>query len=137
MSRTLKFRAWDSKAQVYGEPSGLTRSEDSEYSVPYVCLETFNDFLKIPERTWQTRFLVEQWTGLKDRAGRDIYEGDLISFTQRGFTHGPEPEDWTAQEVYYDSEVAAFLFGRQYGIGILDNIDVKTLEVTGNIHSIP
>lgn len=137
MSRPIEFRVWMEKerrmmpwSEVWTvvckmHPSMVGGQEGIEFPILLVALLARGN----------GGLVAEQWTGLNDRLGRPIYEGDLVSFTQRWCAHGPEPEDWIAQEVYYDAQSAAFLFGRQHEIGILDNVDVKTLEIVGNIHS--
>ncbi len=60
--RILKFRVWDNEQKKF------------EY------FELNN--ITVPDRLLtQDKFPVQQYTGLKDFNGRDIYEGDLVDFS--------------------------------------------------------
>lgn len=112
--RELKFRAWDTRGQI-----GMI--EDPDLSV------VLDD----------KRYIVEQFTGLKDKNGREIYEGDIIR------KHGAYPEDETdggIGEVIYDEQWMRFVikerkakrwtFNGPEGVEWLPD----NLEVIGNIH---
>lgn len=111
--REFRFRAWDGKAM---------RSD--------VCLDmgdlriaSANEMLSDPD------LVVMQWTGLKDRDGVEIYEGDVIQ----------HPEHWdderTLSVVRYDSDRAFF-----YPFGASDySISPRSenLKVIGNVWEHP
>jgi uncharacterized phage protein (TIGR01671 family) len=122
--REIKFRVWskDRKMFVMDGMSVEDIQEDATHSVHLPML------IKQEECVWQ------QYTGLKDRNGQEIYEGDLINFSwQAGYK---EFYDDKNQEVFYSNECASFVFGKG-GICMLDRVVYDTLEVVGNVFENP
>lgn len=61
MSREIKFRAWDVDAELMVDFDDLVHCH---------TLELFND----------TTLIVMQYTGLKDKNGKEICEGDILNW---------------------------------------------------------
>lgn len=117
--REIKFRAW------YGENIGMLTPQ-------------FNG--DINEIFVQKNGIYMQFTGLKDKNYRDIYEGDIVRNHRRYSNEllevfwQEEVADYSSDGVYWTKEVPGFRFKR-INKGMMTvfvaNVD---LEVIGNIY---
>ena len=113
--RDIKFRMWNGKKMFHDVLAGF---HSVEYLVPGV-----GDWKRISRAECE----VMQFTGLKDKNDKEIYEGDIIRRSLSGAT------PTIIQTVYYHK--CSFVIGEGDFAKPLANF--CTLEIIGNIHENP
>lgn len=120
--RALEFRAWDKveKKMLF----------DAD---PFVIHVSGSNEPLLAETHRNGDCIFEQYTGLKDKNGQKIYEGDVVTFMVERFnnvTLGFESEDWHTAVCKWNQDDACYSF--------VDGDDPFSVqfeaEVIGNIH---
>lgn len=123
MSRKIKFRVWNFDKKVYGFPDKITNGTSGNGAGGKIALE--------------------QFTGLKDIHGQEIYEGDIIFFKYRDRNN--QVRDFTGK-VVFDTGSFYATYGAEYdNPPLLSNalsfyqiiFRAQYLKIIGNIHEDP
>jgi uncharacterized phage protein (TIGR01671 family) len=124
MNREIKFRAWDKtyKRMNYKVQVGNTDYADQNYTCNSIWVD-YGDRKSIGWMNADDKCIdLMQFTGLKDKNGKEIYEGDLVQHDAWNYPF----------EVIFNDEKARFVCKLQ--TGLTQYIDYERLVVVGNIH---
>lgn len=115
MTRELKFRAW------MNEENKWTDYLEYDNGIWHARIRS-NRF----DRVWNDtgNITVEQYTGLRDKNGKEIYEGDIVTI-----------EPYTKPfKVVFDKQYASFAGDNSTAGRLFNSLYSSDYEVIGNVH---
>jgi len=133
MGRAIKFRAWDKKYECYVKVESIDFDFHGNIDSVWVdCEEHHHDHSVLNA----DEVILEQYTGLKDKNDKEIYEGDIIKQLMYVLEGKEHTTTWV---VRWDKEECCFklhyLSGSLFGDSMM--ADDEEYKVIGNIHEDP
>lgn len=129
MNRQIKFRAWDGKEMWYqGDKDTCLVFFGQKGRIPFgIYNDAESRRLMTGDRNaiFNAPAEILQFTGLKDKNGKEIYEGDICE----GHSDGVGVITWTDFDGGYD-----YVFDDEANVGIWE---VKGIKIIGNIYENP
>ena len=137
MSRDIKFRIYDT------DEKEMFYQEDIDYidfitGIVFIHQEDGYDYL-LDYKSDDGKLM--QYTGLKDKNGKEIYEGDIVTYSVKG------SKEINKTVMSFNEEHGAYLFGIYEGVKMpcgkktrmnkYTRKSVNNVEVIGNIYENP
>ena len=123
--KEIKFRAWDNENKCFFQPTYEAYKgnlQDLHISLKgTLAMRTLQQFIHC-DSMMPDRFVLEQFTGLKDKNGKEIYERDIVSCL-----------GWQNVEVKFKANTFYPLTASYDN----RNMRAEEWEVIGNIHENP
>jgi uncharacterized phage protein (TIGR01671 family) len=125
--REIKFRAWDIEFERWARPEDISIQGDGQAWIDRRASD-YGDVIDTIDGSEQGA-IIEQFTGLHDSKGREIYEGDIVRYSNRTESGVAKISSWIGNNLYFEwinspeSPTNADIFGC-----------AEELEVIGNIH---
>lgn len=120
MKREIKFRAWNKKDKVMVDVAAMNFGPSGLWSL----IEDADD----AELQLEDNYELMQYTGLKDKNGREIYEGDIV---RTGEDNIGDPDPTIGQVIMREGSWLIENEKKQEEIGLFSEITSR--EVIGNI----
>ena len=137
MTREIKFRAWDNKRGIFiGNDLLFAFANCALYYQRDKVIELRdglqNPYLGDRNNELEMDLIYLQYTGLKDKNGKEIYEGDVVRIWA-------DPKDYNGYKghnyigvVEWDEFILGFILSDGHGLK-----DFEFIEIVGNIYENP
>lgn len=129
--REIKFRAWDKEMEMIIYPKKYYAPQYKDGHIAEYYNPEENEFHIVYDE--DDKFVLMQFTGLLDKNGKEIYEGDIVMANTPYCTKDPK-------EIVWDDKRAGFFMKADfvaYDPKNLHKLSGFKMEVIGNIYENP
>ena len=124
MPRKIKFRAWHKEKRIM-----VYDNEDETYGYWDGCCNSNVGMVNtILNSKWYEEYIFMQYTGLHDKNGKEIYEGDILKFSEVDTAIVEWNEKYSyfmvkpIQDYYFDSDVLGHALEYNDNVEIIGNV---------------
>jgi uncharacterized phage protein (TIGR01671 family) len=134
-NREIKFRVWDNIKKEYFKPTYEAYKgnlEDLSIGLSGDITRRTLEFPAEHESRFPNQYILEQFTGLKDKNGVEIYENDIVKRSET-----EEEEEFSGMVRYYNLEFTTIDYDNNNWLDGKECVlafDTGIIEVIGNIH---
>lgn len=123
--REIKFRIWDETRDKMHEHDNISYIDFKEN---LVCVYDYIDYYEDTRFLFKNDSVIMQYTGLKDKNGKEIYEGDILDYGEFG-----------KYKVVFSKALFKIqkLDNLNGNLHLLGECFLDEIEVVGNIYEIP
>lgn len=130
--REIKFRAWNTKLRKMFFPEEM--AQDQMCLLPTGYFINVHPIAKLSTIDYDYVMIPLQFTGLHDRLGKEIWEGDIVKFTSHA------KYDLIGEVKWFD-DVSSFMIEYKFSSTVTDwqefGLPIKKIEIIGNVWENP
>jgi uncharacterized phage protein (TIGR01671 family) len=151
MNRIIKFRVWDTyKKRFFTDKNYTSATIDDEmelndkwstvYGAFFDCLFILNG-----RGGWNPeRFVTQQFTGMKDENGKEIFEGDIVKYQYYIRKHDSYDFSGGKKDILAEVKIDKDCFGAYYPFSLaidgeygISDTEPQNTKIVGNIYENP